>query len=115
MYFVYIMSSKSKTLYIGVTNDLERRVYEHKNKLIGGFTKKYNIKRLVYYEETTDVQAAIEREKQIKGWLRRKKIELIESLNPQWRDLSEGWFEQPIQNNCYSPGELERPNVSLSE
>ena len=69
MYFVYIMSSKSKTLYIGVTNDLERRVYEHKNKLIGGFTKRYNINRLMYYEETTDVRTAIEREKQIKGWL----------------------------------------------
>jgi len=91
-YYVYIMSNRSKTLYTGVTNDLMRRVYEHKNKMVEGFTKKYNIKRLVYFEETGDVQAAIEREKQIKGWLRAKKIALIESKNPEWKDLSEGWF-----------------------
>ncbi len=84
------MTNRSKTLYTGVTNDLMRRVYEHKNKMIDGFTKKYNITKLVYYEETDDVQAAIEREKQIKGWLRRKKIALIESINPEWKDLSEG-------------------------
>ncbi len=89
-YYVYIMTNRSKTLYTGVTNDLMRRVYEHKNKMIDGFTKKYNITKLVYYEETDDVQAAIEREKQIKGWLRRKKIALIESINPEWKDLSEG-------------------------
>jgi len=75
-----------------VTNDLIRRVYEHKNKMIDGFTKKYNIKKLVYYEETDDIQTAIAREKQIKGWLRSKKIALIESVNPKWNDLSEGWF-----------------------
>ncbi len=89
-YYVYIMTNRSKTLYTGVTNDLMRRVYEHKNKMIDGFTKKYNITKLVYYEETDDVQAAIAREKQIKGWLRRKKIALIESINPEWKDLSEG-------------------------
>jgi len=70
-----------------------RRVYEHKNKMIEGFTKKYNITKLVYYEETNDIQAAISREKQIKGWLRGKKIALIESVNPKWKDLSEGWFK----------------------
>ena len=91
-YYVYIMTNEQKTLYTGVTNDLERRVYEHKNKLVEGFTRKYNITRLVYYERTTDVQAAIEREKQIKGWLRKKKIALVESMNPEWVDLSEGWF-----------------------
>jgi putative endonuclease len=69
-----------------------RRVYEHKNKMAAGFTKKYNITRLVYFEETNDVQSAITREKQIKGWLRSKKITLIESKNPKWKDLSEGWF-----------------------
>jgi putative endonuclease len=88
---VYIMTNKSRTLYTGVTNDLERRVYEHKKKLVPGFTAKYNIDRLVYYEATQDVNAAISREKQIKGWLRAKKIVLIESVNPDWRDLSVDW------------------------
>jgi len=91
-YYVYIMTNKSKTLYIGVTDNLERRVYEHKNKLIEGFTKKYNMIKPVYYETTNDVRSAIEREKQIKGWLRRKKIALIEAMNPKWADLSEEGF-----------------------
>ena len=91
-YYVYIMTNKSKTLYTGVTDNLERRVYEHKNKLIPGFTRKYNITKLVYYEVTNDVRAAIEREKQIKGWLRRKKAALIAITNPQWTDLSKEWF-----------------------
>jgi putative endonuclease len=90
-YYVYIMTNKSRTLYTGVTNDLERRVYEHKQRLVPGFTAKYNITRLVYFEVTQDVQAAIAREKQIKGWLRRKKIALIESVNAEWADLSIGW------------------------
>jgi len=90
-YFVYIMASASGTLYTGVTGDLERRVAEHKQKLIPGFTARYNITRLVYYESTPDVRSAIAREKQIKGWLRAKKVALIESVNPQWRDLSEDW------------------------
>jgi len=93
-YYVYIMTNSSKTLYTGVTDSLLRRVYEHKNKLIEGFTKKYNIIRLVYYETTCDVRAAIQREKQIKGWLRSKKIALIEAANPEWQDLSEGWYEK---------------------
>jgi len=91
-YYVYIMTNHSGTLYTGVTNDLRRRVWEHKQKLIEGFTKRYNITRLVYYEETPDVTAAIAREKQSKGWLRKKKIALIESLNPGWKDLSDGWY-----------------------
>jgi putative endonuclease len=91
-YYVYIMTNRSKTLYTGVTNDLTRRVYEHKNKMIDGFTKKYNITKLVYFEETNDILSAITREKQIKGWLRSKKIALIGSVNPKWEDLSEGWF-----------------------
>ncbi len=91
-YYVYIMTNKSRTLYTGITNDLERRVYEHKQKLFEGFAKRYNITKLVYYEVTSDVRAAIEREKQIKGWLRRRKIALIEAVNPQWSDLSERWF-----------------------
>jgi putative endonuclease len=91
-YYVYIMTNASQTLYIGVTNNLERRVYEHKHKLVPGFTRTYNITRLVYYETTIDVRTAIAREKQLKRWLRRKKIALIESLNPTWEDLSAGWF-----------------------
>jgi putative endonuclease len=71
---------------------LQRRVWQHKQKIIEGFTKRYNITRLAYYEETPDVAAAIAREKQIKGWLRRKKIALVESTNPGWKDLSEGWY-----------------------
>ena len=97
-YYVYIMTNKSKTLYTGITDNLERRVYEHKKKLLEGFTKRYHITKLVYYEVTSDVRTAIEREKQIKGWLRRKKIALIEAINPQWTDLSEGWFRDAILN-----------------
>ena len=91
-YSVYIMTNKSRTLYTGVTGDLMRRVYKHKNKLVAGFTSKYNIKQLVYYESTPNVYSALQREKQIKGWLRSKKIALIESINPEWKDLSAGWF-----------------------
>lgn len=90
-YYVYIMTNNSRTLYTGVTNNLERRVFEHKNHSIKGFTAKYKIAKLVYFEETNDVLAAIEREKQIKGWLRCKKIALIESINPSWQDLSAEW------------------------
>jgi putative endonuclease len=93
-YYVYILTNRSKTLYTGVTNNLIRRIYEHKQKLITGFTEKYKIDRLVYYEETSNVEAAIAREKQIKGWLREKKIVLIESMNPEWKDLSTGWYEE---------------------
>ncbi|MBV6402144.1 MAG: hypothetical protein CNIPEHKO_02450 [Anaerolineales bacterium] len=92
-YFVYIMTNRSKTLYTGVTNNLERRVYEHKNKLVAGFTSKYNITKLVYYEETSNVHAALAREKQIKGWLRAKKIALIEAENPEWKDISLEWYK----------------------
>jgi len=100
-YYVYIMTNRSKTLYTGVTNDIERRVYEHKQKLIDGFTKRYNLTMLVYYETTDDVRSAIGREKQIKGWLRSKKTTLIESVNPEWRDLSDGWYErQPDPSLC---------------
>ncbi len=91
-YYVYIMTNKSRTLYTGMTSNLMRRVHEHKNKLIEGFTSKYNIHILVYYESTSNVHAALAREKQIKGWLRSKKIALIESVNPEWKDLSEEWF-----------------------
>lgn len=90
-YCVYILTNKyNKVLYIGVTNELSRRVTEHKSKIKDGFTKKYNVDKLVYFEWTDDIYAALTREKQLKGYLRSKKIELIESMNPGWEDLSVG-------------------------
>jgi putative endonuclease len=87
-YYVYILASKRNgTLYVGVTSNLAKRIYEHKHKLIGGFTKKYNVDRLVYYETTQDVESAILREKRLKKWKRQWKVELIERKNPNWKDL----------------------------
>ena len=88
-YYVYIMTNRSKTLYVGVTNNIARRVYEHKHMLKEGFTRRYLMDRLLYYEATNDVEGPIQREKQIKGWVRRRKVALIESANPTWRDLSD--------------------------
>ena len=87
-YYVYIMANRyNNVLYTGVTNDLKRRVYEHKMHLVRGFTSRYNVEKLVYYEATDDIQAAILREKQIKGGSRQKKIDLIMSINPEWKDF----------------------------
>jgi len=87
-YYVYILASKRYgTLYIGVTSDLKRRVYEHKEKSINGFTKEYNITNLVWYESTEDIESAIKKEKQLKVWKRQWKVELIEKSNLEWRDL----------------------------
>jgi len=91
-YYVYIMTNASRTLYTGVTNDLQRRVYEHRCGKGSVFTKKYRITRLVYHEAYNDVRNAIAREKQIKGWCRSKKVALIESQNPEWRDVSLDWL-----------------------
>ena len=90
-YYVYILSNYSGTLYVGVTSNLERRVAQHRLKLQDGFTKKYNVTNLVYYEHTADVRSAIEREKQIKAWRRSKKLDLIRSMNPEWKDLAADW------------------------
>ncbi len=90
-WFVYILSSNSRVLYIGVTNDIDRRLHEHKNHLLDGFTKRYDVTTLVYYEIHNDPQYAIDREKKIKKWNRKKKLELIESMNPKWEDLSGAW------------------------
>ncbi|MEO8009651.1 MAG: GIY-YIG nuclease family protein [Betaproteobacteria bacterium] len=88
MYYVYILASRRNgTLYVGVTNDLVRRAYEHKNDLVAGFTKHYGVHLLVYYESTSDVASAIQREKHIKKWNRAWKIELIERMNVEWKDL----------------------------
>ncbi len=81
------------TLYIGLTNNLVRRVYEHKMKLVAGFTKRYNLDRLVFFESTNDITAVIAREKELKGWVRRKKVALVHSFNPTWEDLSKEWLE----------------------
>ena len=92
MYYVYILSNwDDSVLYIGVTNDLRRRLYEHQNHLEDGFTATYNVHKLVYFEHTSDIRSAISREKQPKGWRRDKKNALISKNNPTWKDLSKGW------------------------
>ena len=92
MYFVYILSNwNDSVLYIGVTGNLPRRLYEHRNHLVDGFSSKYNTEKLVYFEETNDVYSAIAREKQLKGWTRKKKNDLIMTVNPEWKDLSANW------------------------
>lgn len=91
-YFVYILSSRSRNLYVGVTGDLTRRVWEHRTHAVPGHTARYRINRLVYFETLADPANAIAREKQIKGWLRSRKIALIEQSNPTWEDLANEWF-----------------------
>jgi putative endonuclease len=88
-YCIYIMADESGVIYIGVTNDLERRIFEHKTGAIPGFSARYKLKKAVYFELFADVRAAIAREKQLKGWLRKRKVALIESVNPNWNDLAE--------------------------
>jgi putative endonuclease len=91
-YYVYLLTNwNNKVMYVGVTNNLGRRIYEHKNKMIKGFTEKYNVKKLVYFEETQDINTAIDREKEIKKWRRDKKNRLVNLMNPNWDDLSSGW------------------------
>lgn len=93
-YYVYLMTNwNNKVVYVGMTNNLERRVYEHKQKLVQGFTEKYKVNKLVYFEETSEVWAALAREKEIKKWRREKKNVLVGTINPEWKDLSAGWFE----------------------
>ena len=95
-YYVYILSSPSHVLYTGVTNDLNRRVAEHRHKLIPGFSRRYNVTRLVHFEETSDVRSAIAREKEIKAWRRSKKVALVDAANPGWKDLAASWHENEI-------------------
>jgi putative endonuclease len=91
-YYVYLLTNwNNKVIYVGMTSDLQKRIYEHKHKQVKGFTEKYNINKLVYYEETTDVHAALAREKEIKKWRREKKDNLVKTMNPAWRDLSLQW------------------------
>ncbi|MCD6543796.1 MAG: GIY-YIG nuclease family protein [Flavobacteriaceae bacterium] len=94
-YFVYILASKKNgVLYIGVTNDLERRLFEHKTKMVKGFTSRYNVDKLVYFEEYSDINKAIKREKQLKKWNRQWKLDLIEKGNPEWKDLASEWKDR---------------------
>ena len=90
-YFVYILANRSRTLYVGVTNNIHQRLRDHRLGKASGFTRRYMVRRLVYVETTIDVRAAIAREKEIKGWLRSKKIALIETANPKWDDLAATW------------------------
>ena len=92
-YYLYIMASKTGTIYVGFTSDIKQRVYQHKNHLLAGFTDKYNVERLVYIETFGEAFAGIRREKQIKAWRREKKVRLIDSANPKWDDLSAEWYE----------------------
>jgi len=94
-YHVYMLSSRSRAIYIGVTSDLVRRIESHRSGIIAGHTRRYRINRLVYFEETTDITTAISREKQLKGWRRSKKVQLIESCNPTWEDLAATAFKLP--------------------
>jgi putative endonuclease len=111
-YFVYIMSNVSKMLYVGVTNGLQKRVFQHKTKLVPGFTEKYNLYKLVYFEIFADIRAAIAREKEIKGWLRSKKVALIIAKNPQWNDLAENWFKNPAKTKTQARGAVPNPILS---
>ena len=93
-FYVYMLTNwDDSVIYIGFTNNLERRLYEHRNHLVDGYTKKYNVHKLVYYEYTNDVYAAMEREKQLKGWTRKKKNALVQKMNPEWKDLSLEWYQ----------------------
>ncbi len=109
-YYVYILTNRSKSLYVGVTNSLRRRVWEHKSRSGSAFCKRYKIDRIVYYESFGDVRSAIDREKRIKGWLRIRKIQLIVAMNPTWKDLSEGWYERHL----YEPEKCVGPSLPNS-
>jgi putative endonuclease len=110
-FYVYIMTNRprSRVLYTGVTGDLSHRVFQHKNKLVPGFTRRYNLTRLAYYEYFFYPDAAIDREKEIKGWRRSKKIRLVESMNPHWEDLAERWSEIYKPPTTADTREIPRP------
>ena len=111
VYHVYIMANRSKTLYTGVTGDIEKSVFEHKNRTHPGFTSRHKIDRLVYFERFGDIHYAIAREKQIKGLLRIKQVALIVSTNPDWKDLSRGWY----MRHRYQPDNAQIPSTSSGQ
>ncbi len=110
--FVYVLTSKTRVLYVGVTNDLVRRMWEHRTGILPGFTHRYGVNRLVYYEPLADPAGAIRREKQIKGWARVKKVAMIESFNPEWKDLSEHWFVDVALGDPSHPLGMTRTGIS---
>lgn len=102
-FWVYIVANeRNGTIYVGVTNSLHRRIWQHKTKVSEGFTKQYGLTVLVYFEEFRGPTTAIAREKEIKGWLRRRKLDLIEKDNPNWVDLSDGWYDSPLDSSLRS-------------
>jgi putative endonuclease len=103
LYYVYILASTSRILYTGITNSIQRRTYEHREKMVPGFTSRYNVTQLMYYEVFSDPRLAIGREKQIKAWRREKRVAFIESKNPGWRDLSEEWMPMKSKRDSSSP------------
>jgi len=109
--FVYILASTSRVLYVGVTVDLLRRMWEHRTGALPGFTRRYGVNQLVYYEAANDPAGAIRREKQIKGWARVKKVAMIDSMNPEWRDLAERWFVDVSSDDPSHPLGVTRPPV----
>ncbi len=111
-FWTYIVASESGTLYVGVTNNIDRRASEHKSKIIEGFTSKYDCNRLVWYEQWSGPRQAIRREKQIKGWTRAKKIELIEQSNARWADLAETWGRQVLLPNQLGDESAGKPHAS---
>lgn len=110
--FVYMIASRSRTLYTGVTNNIERRIFEHKQKAVSGFTKKYRIDRLVHFERFGDIRDAFAREKQIKSWRRQKKVALIEAVNPTWEDLAADWYRNVITNHKQ---QIPRPDLTVRD
>ena len=107
-FFVYILASKSRVIYVGMTNDLVVRVFQHKNGRYKGFTQRYKVNRLVYFESYRYVNSAIEREKELKGWRREKRAALIESINPLWEDLARDWFTaEELTRDPYAPVKIE--------
>ncbi|MGD9889805.1 MAG: GIY-YIG nuclease family protein [Dehalococcoidia bacterium] len=111
-YYVYILASRTRVLYVGVTNDLQRRVYQHRTSTASQFTARYRVTMLVHCEEPTNIRDAISREKQIKGWARAKKVALIEADNPQWVDLAKDWFNEDRKQR--SPSLSSQPPRSLA-
>ena len=109
MYVVYIMASRSHQLYIGLSSNIHKRVWQHKNRIFDGFTCRYNVDRLVYFENFEDVRNGIDRERQLKRWSREKKIALIQSLNPTWQDLSEGWYKSTADPSTRARDVKSRP------
>ena len=105
-YFICILSNEARMLYTGVTNNIQRRVFEHRQKQVSSFTSRYNLYRLVYFEAFGDIRDAIAREKQIKGWRRSKKLVLIRQMNPQWQDLAAGWYPRTRSSERKAPSSL---------